>query len=426
MAIVSQKRTCGKCKCSSVDAQGVPQCSLGYPVTEENEVLVPLAPCPKPTTWAALDRWNRRDELSLFGGEEAPEQPAAEEPALEEVPEEDAALEAQQLSDLEDCADREAAPEPVWEDFPEEPEALTWEAPSQVPEETELDQHLDRISEAPTPEPEENVVNLDLPLEPEEGAVDLEPVPEPQADAPKSEAPQVPPAVCTRYLIDTENLGRDWMELLEADQPGSIYYLLYTTASPNVPLSAIPAFHRLLNEDRLRLIACNRGTPNALDFQLVFLLGRLLEQCPEDRFVILSKDHGYDAVADNQELTQGRVRRITGQAAPKKPVVQKPVPKKPVVQQPPAPAPVQAEPAPKQEAPLDSHQLNRLLQSVQCPPTMLSQAIRFAKEAMDAGATPEERAKLFKKALVTEFSGSGQSFYDQHSQFWVPQVFTNR
>lgn len=94
------------------------------------------------------------------------------------------------------------------------------------------------------------------------------------------------------YLIDTENLGREWTELLDACG-NAVYHIFYTDNSAAIPLESVERLLQL--NGRLRWIKCCIGA-NALDFQLVTQLGYLLASTPDGQYHIVSKDTGYDAV----------------------------------------------------------------------------------------------------------------------------------
>lgn len=97
-----------------------------------------------------------------------------------------------------------------------------------------------------------------------------------------------------RYLIDTENIGRDWIPLVLQQEPNTKYILFYTTYSPTIPLSLFPVLIHAV--DCIEFVNCVPSGKNALDFQLVSLLGSMLTQNPNCKYIITSKDQGYDAV----------------------------------------------------------------------------------------------------------------------------------
>ena len=100
------------------------------------------------------------------------------------------------------------------------------------------------------------------------------------------------------YYIDTENVKtEDWISILDyydnRTDPDEKYTLVlfYTDNSNPIPIRHL----KRLRETDLELIEifCVKG-PNALDFQLVYELGRRSGQNEASNFII-SGDHGYDA-----------------------------------------------------------------------------------------------------------------------------------
>ena len=94
------------------------------------------------------------------------------------------------------------------------------------------------------------------------------------------------------YLIDTENMGRDWVELLD-EREDAVYHIFYTEKSSAIPIECIERM--MTKQESIQFIKCYTGA-NALDFQLVTQLGYMLATAPESHYHIVSKDTGYDAV----------------------------------------------------------------------------------------------------------------------------------
>lgn len=95
------------------------------------------------------------------------------------------------------------------------------------------------------------------------------------------------------YLVDTENVGSTWKDLLPAKTQDDQILLFYTENSPYMSYTDLQMILQYPNQ--FELIRCNPGK-NGLDFQLVSYLGYLLCGSPESRFVIISNDNGFDAV----------------------------------------------------------------------------------------------------------------------------------
>lgn len=94
------------------------------------------------------------------------------------------------------------------------------------------------------------------------------------------------------YLVDSENIGASWTQLLPGVSEEDRMYVFYTDKSPYISYDnllqviaycKIPVFCK-----------CFEGK-NALDFQLVSELGFMLCKDPEAEFLIVSDDYGYDA-----------------------------------------------------------------------------------------------------------------------------------
>ena len=113
-----------------------------------------------------------------------------------------------------------------------------------------------------------------------------------------------------KYLIDTENVGSSWTELLPFLGKNDEILLFFTQNSPGIPYRDLRQImdHPL----QLELIPCNTGK-NGLDFQLSSYLGFLLRSSAKARYVILSKDTGYDPLV---QFWQERGAEITRESAP--------------------------------------------------------------------------------------------------------------
>lgn len=95
------------------------------------------------------------------------------------------------------------------------------------------------------------------------------------------------------YLVDTENVGSTWKDLLPIKMGADQILLFFTENSPNVSYSDLQLI--LQFPDHFEMIKCNPGK-NGLDFQLVSYLGYLLKTASKSNYVIVSNDNGFDAV----------------------------------------------------------------------------------------------------------------------------------
>ena len=94
-----------------------------------------------------------------------------------------------------------------------------------------------------------------------------------------------------KYLIDTENIGSAWTELLPLLGRNDEILLFFTANSPGIPYKDL---QQIMNHPfQMELIPCNTGR-NGLDFQLSSYLGYLLRSSSKAQYVILSRDQGYD------------------------------------------------------------------------------------------------------------------------------------
>ena len=100
----------------------------------------------------------------------------------------------------------------------------------------------------------------------------------------------------TCWLIDLENVGKAWTEILDKAKPGDTVAVFWSNQAAEWSLyywnlSQIP-------DIRFMFPQCETGTHNALDFQLTAWLGRMSVLDPDARFVIVSGDRGYRPLRD--------------------------------------------------------------------------------------------------------------------------------
>lgn len=95
------------------------------------------------------------------------------------------------------------------------------------------------------------------------------------------------------YLVDTENVGSVWVDLIPTLAKQDCLLLFYTVNSSGI------SYEDLLKlagqEQKYEMIQCFTGR-NGLDFQLVSYLGYLIKSNAKAEFIIISNDIGYDAV----------------------------------------------------------------------------------------------------------------------------------
>lgn len=105
----------------------------------------------------------------------------------------------------------------------------------------------------------------------------------------------------TKYLIDAENLSSKWMHYINQLKPGDALILFYTKSVKGseltIPIDQLQKIsEKGASVEYIRCILDN-PEPNALDFQLASELGARLFTNIEDKYIILSRDMGFDIVA---------------------------------------------------------------------------------------------------------------------------------
>lgn len=95
------------------------------------------------------------------------------------------------------------------------------------------------------------------------------------------------------YLVDTENVGTAWKEILPQKSQKDVIILFYTEHSPGISYMDLNVIREYpLSFD---MILCYAGK-NGLDFQMVSYLGYLIKTAPKSEYIIVSNDTGFDAV----------------------------------------------------------------------------------------------------------------------------------
>lgn len=95
------------------------------------------------------------------------------------------------------------------------------------------------------------------------------------------------------YLVDTENVGSAWKELLPQRGSKDVIILFFTEHSPGISYCDLDIIRRYPSS--FDMIECTPGK-NGLDFQLVSYLGYLIKSAPKTDYIIVTNDTGYDAV----------------------------------------------------------------------------------------------------------------------------------
>lgn len=118
----------------------------------------------------------------------------------------------------------------------------------------------------------------------------------------------------TIYLVDTENIsGEPISALLKSVDASDKLIFFYTDKSNHISYNVLGAFFE--KRDLFSLIHCGCGTSNALDFQLVTVLGDLISECKHSgytpEFAIITKDNGFDAAVKFWKSRGVKIKRIT-------------------------------------------------------------------------------------------------------------------
>lgn len=97
------------------------------------------------------------------------------------------------------------------------------------------------------------------------------------------------------YFIDSENVGNEWLCLLNEADENDVFHFFYTKNTEIIKVPCVELENIANSIVRLQLHRCEQGK-NALDFQLATEIGAQIAQNPYSEFIIVSNDNGYDAV----------------------------------------------------------------------------------------------------------------------------------
>ena len=196
-----------------------------------------------------------------------------------------------------------------------------------------------------------------------------------------------------RYLIDTENIGSAWTEVLPLMGRNDEILLFYTVNSPGIPYRDLQQIMNHLSQ--MELIPCNTGR-NGLDFQLSSYLGYLLRSSTKTQYVILSKDTGYDPLIQFwkekgvdiarcavHEVIELRAREADAPAR---------LPEIAAADTLPAPARLQEAPAQKTAAPASGQEEKPVRRTRQAAGKRSAEAAPERKAAAPKAAKPEKQA----------------------------------
>ena len=114
------------------------------------------------------------------------------------------------------------------------------------------------------------------------------------------------------YFIDSENVGDNWVFLLDTIAEDDAILVFYTSKSPHMNYKNLVKLKKSPKD--VIFIECYEGN-NALDFQLCTELGYRVHDIRDiDEFIVVTNDTGYDAVIKYWNKRNIAVKRIPGNA----------------------------------------------------------------------------------------------------------------
>lgn len=163
-------------------------------------------------------------------------------------------------------------------------------------------QEAEAVKEVETVEATETVVNVET-SETAKAVIEVENAVAKPAEAMagteetadrESTKPENSPIYRKAYLIDSENISDEWVDILDTMEMQDVIFVFYTGKSTHINCERA---HKLMRNGigRVQWIKCFEGN-NALDFQLVTELGAMIGLGKAAEYIIVSKDNGYNPV----------------------------------------------------------------------------------------------------------------------------------
>ncbi len=118
-----------------------------------------------------------------------------------------------------------------------------------------------------------------------------------------------------KYFIDSENVGDNWIVLLDTVATEDEILVFYTAKSPHMNYKNLITLKQSPKD--VTFIECCEGN-NALDFQLCTELGYQVHGKCDDEFIIVTNDTGYDAVVKYWKERDIQIKRLPGKACVQK------------------------------------------------------------------------------------------------------------
>ena len=108
------------------------------------------------------------------------------------------------------------------------------------------------------------------------------------------------------YLVDTENIGTQWLDFVAKVEAGDTFVFFYTSNSMAYTMDALAK----LTSKRVMIdfVKCETGH-NSLDFHLIADLGLRIAEAPEEAYIIISRDTGFDSAVEYMRSKGFSVKR---------------------------------------------------------------------------------------------------------------------
>lgn len=123
------------------------------------------------------------------------------------------------------------------------------------------------------------------------------------------------PAPGVRYFVDGENVSPNHACVREILQKPDAHIVLFVSDHCQWPKKDDAKAEMLFADANVEFVDCGTGAKNAMDFQIVGVVGEYLAKHPDGAAYIVSNDSGYDA-AVNMWLSQGLSVGRIGSASP--------------------------------------------------------------------------------------------------------------
>lgn len=113
------------------------------------------------------------------------------------------------------------------------------------------------------------------------------------------------------YFIDSENVGDNWISLIDTIAPKDELIVFFTQKSPHMNYKNVILLKQ--SDKKITFIECYEGT-NALDFQLCKELGYRMHELTEEEFIVISNDTEFDAIVKYWSRQNKLIKRITSKS----------------------------------------------------------------------------------------------------------------